>query len=205
MLYYFSCRSAASALKEAAQPETTPPPENSVPWWEGKYALTDWGGAREDLEKRGIVFDIRYAGELRNNAAGGLNTSHATEYIGDLNVAFDLFTDKFGLYEGGEFYVRFESVEGHGISKRGVGDVRVLSSIDAPEFSQLSRLFYHSILDDRLRRFKIGKQTAQHSIAPKYGVDFTHSAFGCISTVPLPRFFVYRLKPRFILSTPPNG
>jgi porin len=187
--------SPAPGTASEQQPEkstATKPGEESEAWWNGKYALTDWNGIRTDLAKRGIFFELRYIGELRDNAAGGLSTDSPPKYLGNLNLSFDLFTDKFGLYDGGEFYVRFENDHGQGISTHLVGDVQRLSYIDAPAFSMISELFYrHSILDNRLH-FKIGKQDGTGDfIALKYGADFTHSAYGCISNVPLPRFFVY--------------
>ena len=158
-------------------------------WWSGKWASGDWNGSRTYLEKRGMVFELTYTGELRSNFAGGTNTNNATKYLEDVNASFDFFTDKFGLYSGGEYYIRFEGVAGKGISDDYVGDVQLLSSIDAHPFNQVSEFFYrHSILDDHLH-FKLGKQDGTGDfIALKYGVDFTHSAFGCMSNIPIPRF-----------------
>jgi porin len=171
------------------KPGNTFEPEEPHDWWSGKWASGDWGGARTELERRGMIFEFTYTGEVRSNFAGGISTNDSTKYLQNVNASFDFFTEKFGLYSGGEFYVRYEGVAGKGISKDYVGDVQLISSIDAPPFNQISEFFYrHSILDDHLH-FKIGKQDGTGDfIALKYGVDFTHSAFGCMSNIPIPRF-----------------
>ena len=181
-----------AAESSPAEKSEQPPSEENTEWWNGDYALTGWNGARARLAQRGVYFEFRYSGELRSNTSGGINTDDSTHYLGNVNASVDLFTDKLKLYDGGEFYLRFENVHGQGISQHQTGDIQLLSSIDAPAFNQISELFYrHSILDDRLH-FKIGKQDGSGDfIAPKYGIDFTHSAFGCISNIPLPRFSIY--------------
>ena len=190
---------AAHTLKaeDTRASNTSPQPapiEPAADWWHGKWAAGDWNGRRTELEKRGVVFEFTYTAEVRNNTAGGINTNHATEYLQNTNASLDFFTEKFGLYSGGEFFIRYEGVLGEGISTEHVGDTQLLSSIDAKPFNQVSELFYrHSILDDTLH-FKIGKQDGTGDfITLKYGTDFTHSAFGCISIVPLPRFHDYAL------------
>ena len=162
---------------------------SSAPWWEKKWAAGDWNGERSRLEEKGFVFEFTYTGEVRSNFKGGINTADATEYLANVNASVDFFTDKMGLYEGGEYFIRFENVHGKGISATDVGDVQLLSSIDAQPFNQVSECFYrHSLLDNRLH-FKIGKQDGTGDfIALKYGADFTHSSYGCMANVPLPRF-----------------
>jgi len=192
----------AGLAAEDAPPAQPPAPETAAEvlpehWWDQKWAtggINDLGSARKKLEDRGCVFELTYNGEARSNFKGGINTDGATEYLGNINASFDLFTDKFGLYPGGEFYIRYENVHGEGISTEHVGDIQLLSSIDAKPFDQISECFYrHSLLNDHLH-FKVGKQDGTGDfIALKYGADFSHSAFGCISNIPLPRFHNYAL------------
>lgn len=43
-------------------------------WWEGDYALGDWGGLRTDLEKNGLSINILNASEGWYNVSGGIET-----------------------------------------------------------------------------------------------------------------------------------
>ncbi|MEM1059439.1 MAG: carbohydrate porin [Verrucomicrobiota bacterium] len=43
-------------------------------WWEGDYALGDWGGARTDLEDKGLTINILNASEGWYNVSGGIET-----------------------------------------------------------------------------------------------------------------------------------
>ena len=186
--------SRASNVSPVSSPEKTTEAAEATDWWHGKWAAGDWGGNREALEKKGVVFEFTYTAEVRDNTAGGINTNHASEYLQNTNASLDFFTEKFGLYSGGEFFVRYEGVLGEGISNEHVGDTQLLSSIDAQPFNQISEFFYrHSILNDTLH-FKVGKQDGTGDfLALTYGKDLTHSAYGCISNIPLPRFHNYAL------------
>ncbi len=176
---------------------TSPQPapiESDTDWWHGRWAAGDWNGHRAELEKKGVVFEFTYTAEVRSNTAGGINTNHATEYVQNTNASLDFFTEKFGLYSGGEFFIRYEGVAGSGISTHHTGDNQLVSNIDAPPFNQISELFYrHSILDDTLH-FKIGKQDGTGDfLTLKYATEFNNSSFGCIPTVPIPKFHNYAL------------
>lgn len=155
--------------------------------WEREHLTGDWGGLRSKLLEHGIVPEVLYTGEAFGNVTGGQRRRGA--YRGNIDLTLTVDTERLGLWEGGTLFVYGQHTHGRGISEKELGALQAISSIESPEFSQLSELYYqHSFFDDKLR-FKIGKQDANAEFAAlDYAVEFLHSSFGLMPNVPMPTF-----------------
>lgn len=92
-------------------------------------------------------------------------------------------------WNGTTFFIYLENGNGSGITESYVGDLQVLSNIDADNFTQISEyIIAHSFAGERLG-IKVGKQYANVDInvADNAG-DFINSSFGIMPNVPLPTF-----------------
>jgi len=161
----------------------------STAWWARDHASGDLGGWRASLEERGVALEALYTGEVFSNLHGGLDSSHATEYRGNLDVTLVLDTEALGLWSGGTLVVYAQNGHGEGISEEYVGDAQVLSNIDADDFTQVSEYWLEQKLLGDAARLKIGKQDANADFcAVDGGGDFINSSFGFAPNVPLPTF-----------------
>ena len=146
----------------------------------------DWAGIRPYLEERGLLVELVYTAEWFGNTRGGLNTSNADDYRGDVSLTLELDTETAGWWEGGMFFAHLQEQHGYGITDDHVGDFQVLSNIDADDYKQVSEFWYrHSFLDDALW-VKLGKMEANEDfVGVDHGGEFINSSFGFIPTVPL--------------------
>jgi len=169
--------------------ETRTPNGHPKPPWRWQHATGDWGGVRPWLDEHGIIFELTYTGEVFSNLHGGLNSDDATEYRGNVDLTVSLDTQALGLWPGGAFFFYLQNGHGRGITEEYVGDFQVISNLDAHDFTQISEYWIgQSLFGDRVW-IKLGKQDANADFcALYYGVDFVHSSFGVIPTVPMPTF-----------------
>jgi len=163
------------------------------PLVEWEHLTGDWWNVRPALDARGMTFEFTYTGEVFSNLRGGLDRSthshdHA-EYRGNMDMTLTLDTEAMGLWSGGQFFIYGEQLHGRGVSRRHVGDVQLVSNIDAPPFTQVSEYWYQQSLFDGALRVRLGKQDPNIEMCVvDFGADFVHSSFGQVPTVPMPAF-----------------
>jgi porin len=161
----------------------------STPWWARDHASGDPGGRRTSLDERGVALEALYTGEVFSNLHGGLDSSHATEYRGNFDLTLVLDTEALGLWSGGSWVVYLQNGHGEGISEEYVGDVQILSNIDADDFTQVSEYWLQQRLFGDAARLKLGKQDANADFCALDGAgDFINSSFGIVPNVPIPTF-----------------
>lgn len=71
--------------------EVYPPFYQFDNWFDGPYALADWGGTRTYLENNGIVPVITYLGNFAANPSGGAHKGATNTSSVNLGVGFDLY------------------------------------------------------------------------------------------------------------------
>ena len=92
-----------------AQPYLTPETWGGDIW--SRPRLTgDWGGLRDDLAKRGVVFDIDLLGTPQDVVSGG--RSIGASFWGNIDYTLNIDTQKLGLWPGGFF--KFQADTGFG-------------------------------------------------------------------------------------------
>ena len=115
----------ALALVASLVAFTTSMPLHAAPYavpdtWGGDLAtrprLTgDWGGARDDLAKKGVVLDVDAYWWPQKITDGGKNTSGGN--WGNLNTTLNVDTGKAGMWPGGFFKIKAVTGFGHYIGK----------------------------------------------------------------------------------------
>ena len=89
----------------------------------------DWGGVRKQWEDAGVAFGATDVSETLSNPTGGIR--QLTIYQGLLDVSLNLDLDKLLNWPGATFYTDGYWISGEGLSRNAVGNLLVVSSIEA--------------------------------------------------------------------------
>jgi porin len=95
-----------SLSANAGAAETPPASTYSGDFWSRSTLTGDWGGARNDLAKKGVTFDLSLTQIYQGTVDGGKKERWEYGGRGDLNIHAD--TGKLGLWPGGFFAVEVE-------------------------------------------------------------------------------------------------
>jgi porin len=146
---------AALTVGAFAGNETQAPGATSAPPSQFADMLTgDWGGARQSLADHGILANLIYTGEVLGNTTGGFR--RATIYEGLVQVNLDVDLQKILGWPGGKIHVVAYDPHGAGLTQRALGDVGVLSSIDAYDSIILQDLWFEENLWNGCVSLRIG-------------------------------------------------
>ncbi len=74
--------------------------------WSRSTLAGDWGGARDDLAKKGVTIDLSLTQIVQGSVGGGKKTGW--EYGGRGNLTLNIDTQKMGLWPGGFFTAEVE-------------------------------------------------------------------------------------------------
>jgi len=118
----------------SAQPYDVPPTWGGDLW--SRPRLTgDWFGFRDEMGKRGVVFDLDFLQILQGTATGGRDTG--VSYGGVAEYTLNVDTGKLGLWPGGFFKVY--AMSGFGDSENNnagaTGDVNLAALLPEPKTS----------------------------------------------------------------------
>ena len=151
----------------------------------------DWGGLRPSLAAHGVVPAVSYIGEVMGNTTGGFR--RATIYEGLLTLGLDVDLQKLVQWQGGKFHIGALLPHGAGLTQKALGDVGVVSYIDAYDGMRLDTVWLEqSFGGDRfsLRAGVLAADDEFYQFAPE--VVFVHAAYGWPSAlglnVPLPTY-----------------
>jgi porin len=164
-----------------AQPVPVPPTWGGDIW--SRPRLTgDWGGLRDDLGKKGVVFDVDVLETPMDVVSGGRNTG--ADAWGNADYTLNVDTDKLGLWPGGFFNISADSGFGTNIYRKAGNIVPVNSAalIPAPDdrttalmnatFMQfLSEKF--GLVIGKFNTFNLGKQ----EFYGDYSTQFLNTSF----------------------------
>ena len=163
----------------------TPPGSKDTddePAWAGGLAtrsnlLGDIGGIRPLFDSVGVSFGLSETTEVLGNPTGGMKRGTILEGLTQMSIGVDL-AKALGL-AGGLFNVSALQIHGRGLSAEDIGNLDVISSIEADPATRLNELwFQQSFFDDRLD-IKIGQQSADlEFITSEYEDLFINSGFG---------------------------
>lgn len=135
----------------------------------------------------GLELYFVYTADTFTNAHGGLNTSRATEFRGNLDLTLTFDLDKLSWPLGGEVFLYFQEGHGRGISEPHVGDYQGVSNIDIPDLTQLSEYWWRKRLFDERFWFKLGKQDATNDFSSTDAASgFCNNGFWNPYNIPLP-------------------
>ena len=137
----------------------------------------------------GLTVEYIYTGEVFTNMRGGLNTTDATEYRGNIDLVITADLDEMGFAPGGVIFIYGENGHGRGITERHVGDFQTLSNIDEADFVEVAEFWWERGFFDGLVRVRLGKQDCNIDFAVvDLGGDFTNSSFGFQPNIPFQTF-----------------
>ncbi len=142
--------------------------------------LGSLGGLRPWLVKRGITLSGIYTGEVVGNVRGGLRRGVVAEGLLELDVDADLA--KLAGWTGASLHAGAFWIHGASPSQKLVGDLGVLSSIDAYDTVRLAEWwFQQNLFGDKLS-LKAGQFFIDNEFAyTNYGNLFATSSFGAFS------------------------
>ena len=168
---------SASEDSVATQPGDTSGSEEPKSFWERDTLTGDWGGVRSRLEDSGIKFGLEEQSEVWANAFGGLRGGAVYDGLTTARVTVDL--DKLLGWTGATFYVNAFQIHGQGPSANLVGNMQIVSNIEATNDTKLYNLWLEqNLLGDKLN-IRIGQEGANDEMMiTQYGALFLNSSFG---------------------------
>lgn len=139
--------------------------------------LGELGGLRTRLEDKGVSFGLQELAEVFGNATGGVRQGAIFE--GALLMSLAVDTEKLISFPGGKINVSAYQIHGSGLSGNNLGNLNVISSIEAPRSTRLFELWYEQSLANGKVSVRVGQQAAdQEFIATQYGALFLNAGFG---------------------------
>ncbi len=130
-----------------------------------------------------------YTGDVVNNLRGGIKTGSA--YLGMATINLGIDTEKAGLWKGGNFYVMGANTHGDTPSANLIGDMQVVSNIEAGNHTYIQELWFKQRAGSL--EFTLGLQDlAVEFGGVEYGGLYLNSSFGVKSSIshniPVPIF-----------------
>ena len=179
------------AVPGTAQPVTvTPPPstaEDPSPppktthappgFWERDTLTGDWGGLRTELEQAGIKFGLQEESELWVNTLGGLK--RGATYNGLTAASLSLDLDKLAGWAGASIFVNVFQIHGRGPSANLVGNMQLVSNIEATRATKLYNLWLEQVLLNERLNIRLGQEGSNDEmmVVPSAAL-FLNSSFG---------------------------
>ncbi len=163
--------------QQAPSGPTDQGPEKGTGLLQRDRLLGDLGGLRARLEDKGITFGLQEQAEVFGNPTGGVR--QGTIFEGALLMSLAVDTEKLLSFPGGKLNVSAYQIHGRGLSANNLGNLNIISSIEAPASSRLFELWYEQSLANGKVTIRIGQQAAdQEFITSQYGALFLGGGFG---------------------------
>jgi porin len=165
-------RSTDPSQSGAATPEKEP-----SPFWQRDTLTGDWNGLRTSLQDAGIRLGLQEQGELWVNAIGGLRRGIVYNGLTTGSISLDL--DKLVGWTGATFFVDAYQIHGRGPSANLVGNLQIVSNIEATSDTKLYQLWLEQTLLNGRLTIRIGQEGANDQMMiTQYGALFLNSSFG---------------------------
>ena len=171
--------------KSVAQPETTGNESASaaIPSIQdalGKYG--DPGGYRAFLKAKGIEYGFTYIGETLGNTSGGLK--RGATYEGRLDGTLDIDLEKLAGFKGAALHAEAFQIHGRGLSGNNIGDLFVVSSIEAYPSTRLYEAWFEQKLADDKLAVRVGELAVDTEFFVSQTANlFVNSTFGWPASV----------------------
>jgi porin len=163
----------AQTADQQAPPESTPPSG----LWERNTLTGDWGGLRTQLEDAGVTLGLQEQSEVWGNMAGGLK--RGLVYDGLTTASVQLNLQKLLGWDGATFFVDAFQIHGRGPSGNLVGNLQLVSNIEATRDTKLYQLYLEQTLLNGHLTIRLGQEGANDQMMiTQYGALFLNSSFG---------------------------
>lgn len=182
----------------ACKPDTGGDEPKPTSFLERTSLTGDWGGARDDLEKKGITLGLMEQSELWANLGGGRRRGGTYNGLTTMSLAADL--EALAGWTGGSFFVNAFQIHGRGPTPNLVNSLQPPSSIEATRATRLYNLWFDQVFPGNQLCIRIGKGAASDEfMLSRNATALMNSAFG------FPTLAAYALPsagPNYPLSTP---
>jgi porin len=163
-------------LAAAAQTEPQPP-EAAPGFWEQDTLTGNWDGLRTQLVNAGVTFGLQEQSEVWGNLAGGLRRGATYNGLTTPSVMLDL--NKLLGWDGATFFVNAFQIHGHGPSGSLVGNLQLVSNIEATPGTKLYDLWLEQKLLGGRLNIRIGQEGANDEMMlVDDAAVFLNSSFG---------------------------
>src|SRR5215469_1309615 len=140
----------------------------------------DWAGMRTSLKDAGIDLNANDTSEVLANPAGGIKQT--TIYQGLLTMTLNLDLEKLVSWPGATIYGEAYQINGRGLSRSALGNLLVVSNIEALPGARLNDFWFQQELFDRQLSLRIGQiaiDDPNEFYYSQYSANFINSTFGC--------------------------
>ncbi|MEM7304502.1 MAG: carbohydrate porin [Pseudomonadota bacterium] len=160
-------------------------------WLKRDQLTGNWGGTRDELAKKGMLFEAVVTAEAFSRISGGDSSEDSTSGLANFDLTATFDTEKLGLWKGGTLFIYYETLIGDGNSINEAMDNPLvpISTLDADHFSQFSAWYYQQMLLDGKLRLKGGKHDANSEFANSDSTgEFINGGISSPANIPYPTF-----------------
>jgi len=145
--------------------------------WERDTLTGTWNGLRTTLEDAGVKFGLQEQSEVWGNMSGGLRSGVVYNGLTTAGVTLDL--EKLLGWTGAKFFVDAYQIHGHGPSANLVGNLQVVSNIEATRDTKLYQLWLEQVLLNGKLTIRLGQEGANDQMMiSRYAALLLNSSFG---------------------------
>jgi len=138
----------------------------------------DWGGVRKQWQDAGVELGINDIAETLSNPTGGIR--QLTIYQGLVTGSLKLDLEKIAAWPGASFYVDGYQISGRGLSRKAIGNLLAVSTIEALPSTRLHDLWLQQEFLDGQASFRLGQIALDDEFyISQYSANFINSTFGC--------------------------
>lgn len=139
-----------------------------------------YGQDQDGVRNSSIAFEASYVGDIINNITGGIQTG--STYVGMANIGMGIDFEKAGFWNGGFFYINTANTNGSSPSSELLGDMQVVSNIEAGEHTYIQELWFKQSMGKL--ELTLGLQDLNVEFANiEHGALFLNSSFGILPTI----------------------
>lgn len=170
----------ASPQSSSTPEDASPPPKTTEAqpgFWERDTLTGDWGGLRTELTQAGIQLGLQEQSELWVNTLGGLKRGATYNGLTTASVGLDL--EKLVGWPGATFFANVFQIHGRGPSANLVGNMQLVSNIEATRDTKLYDLWLEQKLLGGRLNIRLGQEGSNDEmmLVPSAAL-FLNSSFG---------------------------
>jgi porin len=139
--------------------------------------MPEWRELRSGLADAGVRLGLQEQSEIWGNVTGGLRSGIVYDGLTTASLALDL--GKLAGWSGARFFTSGFWIHGRGPSANLVGNLQLVSNIEATRSVKLYDLWLEQTLFDNRLSIRIGQEGANDEMmVTQYGALFLNSSFG---------------------------
>jgi porin len=138
----------------------------------------NWAGVGKQWLEAGVELGVTDIAETFSNPVGGIR--QLTIYQGLLTASLKLDLDRIAKWPGASFYTDAYQISGRGLSRKAIGNLLAVSTIEALPSTRLHDLWLQQEFVDGQASFRLGQIALDDEFyISQYSANFVNSTFGC--------------------------